>query len=83
MSLRDLENATSVFVTHDLKSARTMANEVAVKDAGDDTILFKERNGSQPSNTHFVILEGGRILLQGTADDLQDTHDPYIREFLD
>ncbi len=81
MRLRDLEGVTSVFVTHDLKAARTLAREKAVRD-GSGAVRFEETEGDS-DRTRFVILERGRVLLEGTQRDLDHAPDEYIREFLD
>lgn len=81
MKLRDLEGVTSIFVTHDLHSARTLARERAVKKT-DGQVAFEECSGTA-ERTRFVILEKGRVLLDGIQADLDQTADPYIREFLD
>jgi phospholipid/cholesterol/gamma-HCH transport system ATP-binding protein len=80
--LRDLEKITSILVTHDLKAAMTISSEVAAIDS-DGQIVFQDRTDSSPSNTRFIMIEGGSVLLEGTAEDLLATDNEYIREFLD
>ena len=82
MRLRDLERITSVFVTHDLKAANTIAGEIAVRGSNGE-VVFKSRESSSPDNTRFIMIEDGKILLEGTENDLRVTHNEYIREFLD
>jgi phospholipid/cholesterol/gamma-HCH transport system ATP-binding protein len=82
MRLRDLERITSVFVTHDLKAANTIAEEMAVLDSNGE-VVFKSRDSRSPENTRFIMIEDGEILLEGTENDLRVTHNEYIREFLD
>jgi phospholipid/cholesterol/gamma-HCH transport system ATP-binding protein len=82
MRLRDLEKITSVFVTHDLKAADTIAGEVATVGADGD-VVFQPRESSSPQNTRFIMIEGGKILLEGTEAEMRSTHNQYIREFLD
>jgi len=82
MKLRDLEQVTSVFVTHDLSAAKTVARETA-KQSQDGTISFSVRSSEVSGRTRFVMLSKGAILLEGTEEDLSTTNDKYIREFLD
>jgi phospholipid/cholesterol/gamma-HCH transport system ATP-binding protein len=82
MRLRDLEQITSVFVTHDLKAANTIAGEVATLGSNGE-LVFQSRDSNSPENTRFIMIEGGKILLEGTEEDLRVTHNEYIREFLD
>lgn len=82
MRLRDLEQVTTIFVTHDLKSAMTMASEKAFREENGEVQFRRTPNGSN-GNTGFIILESGRTLLEGQRIDLERTDDTYIREFLD
>ncbi|MGW8181989.1 MAG: ATP-binding cassette domain-containing protein, partial [bacterium] len=82
MRLRDLEKITSIFVTHDLKAANTIAGEVAVEDQHGE-VVFQARKSGSPENTRFLMIESGKILLEGTEENLRVTHNEYIREFLD
>jgi len=82
MRLRDLDKITSIFVTHDLKAANTIASEMATLDSSGKVIFQSKRSGA-PDNTRFIMIEGGKIILEGTEDDLKTTHNEYIREFLD
>ncbi len=82
MRLRDLEQITSVFVTHDLKAAHTIATEVAIL-ASNGEMKFQPRKAGLPDKTRFVMLEGGRIVQEGTQEELRVTHNEYIREFMD
>lgn len=82
MRLRDLEKITSVFVTHDLKAANTIASEVATLDS-DGEVVFQSRESGPSASTRFIMIGDGRILLEGTDRDLQATNNEYIREFLD
>lgn len=82
MKLRDLEHVTSIFVTHDLHAAMTLAREIAQQDDAGRAV-FQDLPQGKVTKTRFVILEGGRILLEGTDEDLRNSDNPYIREFLD
>ena len=82
MRLRDLEKITSILVTHDLNAAMTISSEVAVANP-DGQLVFENRTDRSPTNTRFIMIEGGSVLLEGTAKDLQATDNEYIREFLD
>jgi phospholipid/cholesterol/gamma-HCH transport system ATP-binding protein len=82
MKLRDLQRVTSIFVTHDLKATRTMAQEYA-REERDGAVSFQPRDAQTADNTRFVMIAKGRILMEGTHQDLEQTQDEYIREFLD
>jgi phospholipid/cholesterol/gamma-HCH transport system ATP-binding protein len=82
MTLRDLEGVTSLFVTHDLNSARTMATE-RVRKNGDGKLEFIPVSDLDELGTEIVILEKGRIVFEGNQEELDAANDAYIREFLD
>ena len=82
MKLRDLEGVTSILVTHDLKTAFSLASEFA-EIGSDGELSFRSKNGdSYQINTQFVILQNGKILFQGTDAGLQNVDNEYIKEFL-
>ena len=82
MGLRDIRGVTSVMVTNDLDAARILAVEkVVIDEAGKER--FVDQNITEGLNTDYIILHEGRIRLEGTREDLQNSGDSYIREFLD
>ena len=82
MKLRDLEGVASIFVTHDLKSAMTLANEFAEKKS-DGRIIFKKRGAtSQPANTRFFVMRNGGVCFEGTYEQLRESRNEYIIGFL-
>jgi phospholipid/cholesterol/gamma-HCH transport system ATP-binding protein len=82
IKLRDLEGVSSIFVTHDLRSAMTLASEMAVAQP-DGTVCFRSEQGDFCLiNTRFIILKDGRILFEGTDESLRQVEDSYVQEFL-
>lgn len=82
MGLRDLKGVTSVMVTNDLDAARILAAEKVIIDK-DGKEKFVDQIISGGANTDFIVLYEGEIRLEGTQEDLQNSGDSYIREFLD
>jgi len=82
MGLRDIRGITSVMVTNDLEAARILATEKVIMDQ-DGRIEFTDQGGNGEVNTDFLILHEGKIRLEGTREDLLNSDDAYIREFLD
>jgi len=81
IKLRDLENVTSVLVTHQLRDAfyiatnearRSGAGEVEIVKAGEDKV----------EQADFVMIKEGTVAFEGTAQELRQTRDPYLRTFL-
>ena len=78
VKLRDLQDVTSILVTHQIRDAFYVATHEAVRDNGQLHIRKTEARG----DTCFLVLHDRRILFQGTADELLASEDPYLKEFL-
>jgi len=81
VKLRDLEGATSIVVTHQLRDAFYVANNMATRNqAGEVEIV--EATPEKKDETEFIMLKDGRICFEGNVDELQHSNDPYLRSFL-
>ena len=81
IKLRDLEDVSSVFVTHRLNDAYTLANERFIQENG-RWVVRQELTDPGRINTHFLMLKNGEIIFQGTDKALRRSRDPYIKRFL-
>ena len=81
IKLRDLENVTSVLVTHQLRDAFYVATHAASRqpNGGIDISPAAEDKLQQAD---FVMLREARIVFEGSAEDLRSSRDPYLKEFL-
>jgi phospholipid/cholesterol/gamma-HCH transport system ATP-binding protein len=82
IKLRDLEDVSSIFVTHEMNNVEYLSREfAAVNDAGE--VIF-EQEGERLCliNTKVMMMKEGNIIFSGTDEMLQKTEDPYIRKFL-
>jgi phospholipid/cholesterol/gamma-HCH transport system ATP-binding protein len=77
VKLRDLENVTSVFVTHQIRDAFYVARHEAVKNGGGIEI-----RDAATERARFLVLHEGRIYFEGSGAQLLADHDAYLREFL-
>ena len=80
--LRDLQGVSSIFVTHDLPAAMTLAKEMAVQDGAGQPVFRAEKGDFCLANTRFVVLRNGQVVFEGTDEELCTTEDEYVREFL-
>jgi phospholipid/cholesterol/gamma-HCH transport system ATP-binding protein len=81
IKLRDLEGVSSIVVTHQLRDAFYVAQNMAVRDdAGKVTIV--PATPEKEREAEFIMLREGLIVFEGDADALRSSKDPYIREFL-
>jgi len=81
VKLRDLENVSSILVTHQLRDAFYVAGHEAVRDNGQ--LRFKPADDRKLDEAEFIMLKDGGILFEGNAHELREATDPYIRKFLE
>lgn len=82
IKLRDIESVTSIFVTHEMDNLGYLSNEYAVIDENGNVQFEREGNKLCMMNTSIMMLRGGRIIFQGTDEQLREVDDPYIRRFV-
>jgi len=81
IKLRDLENVSSIIVTHQLRDAFYVAEHMAVRDAG-GTVSIVPATAAKEREAEFIMIRDGVIIFEGEADALRRSDDPYIKEFL-
>ena len=79
--LRDLDSVTSMFVTHKLADVRYLSSNYAVKLPDGQTELRAEKDALSLINTKFLMLNQGKIVFDGTDEELWSSDDPFLREF--
>ena len=72
VKVRDLEQATSVLVTHQLRDAFYVATHQARRAAGGD-IQLVEAGKQKVDEADFVMIREGRVYFEGTASELRDS----------
>lgn len=80
VKLRDLEDVTSVVVTHQMRDAFYIATHEAVRGNGEVQIV--DASASKAAHVEFMVLHDGRIHFTGSAAELLASPDPYLKEFL-
>ena len=82
MKLRDLEDVSSIFVTHEMNNLHYICSEYAVVD--DDGKVVFEREGERLCliNSKVMMMRDGNIIFSGTDESLRRAEDPYIQKFL-
>ena len=81
IKLRDLEGVSSIFVTHRLNDAYTLARERLTQEE-DHWVVRPEQTNPEQINTHFIMLKGGNIIFEGAIESLRSNPDEYIQKFL-
>jgi phospholipid/cholesterol/gamma-HCH transport system ATP-binding protein len=80
VKLRDLEQVTSMVVTHQIRDAHYIATHAAVKTATGVEIV--EADEAKSAHAIFMVLHEGRIQFEGSARELLASKDPYLERFL-
>ena len=80
VKLRDLENVTSIVVTHQLRDAFYIATHSAVPEDG--RVQIVPATEEKAEEAEFIMLRDGLVVFEGTAAALRESVDPYLRTFL-
>jgi phospholipid/cholesterol/gamma-HCH transport system ATP-binding protein len=80
VKLRDLENVSSILVTHQLRDAFRVATCEAVRENG--RIRIVPADARKAEEAEFIMLKDGRIHFEGHAAELRSSRDPYLKSFL-
>ena len=81
IKLRDLEEVSSIVVTHQLRDAFYVATHMAQR-SGDGQVEIVPATKEKEREAEFIMLRDGLICFEGDADALRSSKDPYIQEFL-
>jgi phospholipid/cholesterol/gamma-HCH transport system ATP-binding protein len=81
IKLRDLEQVSSIVVTHQLRDAFYVATHMAERDAAGHVRIVPAPPAKQ-REAEFIMLRDGLIVFEGGAEDLRRAADPYLRTFL-
>jgi len=81
IKLRDLENVSSIIVTHQLRDAFYVATHMAQRDAAGHVQIVRA-TAAKEKQAEFIMLRDGLIVFEGDADALRASTDPYIKDFL-
>jgi phospholipid/cholesterol/gamma-HCH transport system ATP-binding protein len=80
IKLRDLENVSSLLVTHQLRDAFYVATHRAVRENG--KIRIVPADDKKESEAEFLMLRDGRLVFEGDSDTLRHSGDSYLQTFL-
>jgi phospholipid/cholesterol/gamma-HCH transport system ATP-binding protein len=80
IKFRDLENVTSIVVTHQLPDVFYIAEHRAIVDNGRTRIA--PADAGRPGEGEFIMLADGKIYFEGNLAALRASADPYVTKFL-
>ena len=81
VKVRDLDGVTSILVTHQLRDAFNVARTFIMRRNGEFVPSVVD-DLSVLEGTEFLMLKEGEVEFEGSAHDLHQSSDAYIREFL-
>ena len=82
IKLRDLEDVSTIFVTHEMNNLEYLASEYAIVDELGHVHFEREGETLCLINTEVIMLRKGNIIFSGKDEQLRMAKDPYIRRFL-
>ena len=82
IKLRDLEDVSSIFVTHEMNNVKYLTSEYAVVNDNGEIVFEEEGQRLCLINTKVLMLRGGKIIFEGTDEALHKNKDTYIQRFI-
>lgn len=79
---RDLRHATSIMVTHRFQDGHLLANFRYNPSSGQiERVVETSGNGGSQVTTRFFVMHEGRLVFEGTQQELKASRDDYVQKF--
>lgn len=82
IKLRDLQDVSSIFVTHEMNNVGYLSSEYATVNDDGEIIFEKEGEKLCLINTEVLMLRDGQIIFTGSDERFRSANDPYIQRFI-
>lgn len=82
IKLRDLEDVSSIFVTHEMQNLEYLCTEYATVNEDGEVIFKEEGDDLCLINTEILMLREGRVIFSGKDEEFRASDDEYIRHFV-
>ncbi len=82
IKLRDLQDVSSIFVTHEMNNVGYLSSEYATVDDKGSVVFEKEGERLCLINTEVILLRDGRIIFNGSDEQLRTSEDTYVQTFI-
>jgi phospholipid/cholesterol/gamma-HCH transport system ATP-binding protein len=82
IKLRDLEDVSSIFVTHEMNNLEYLSSEYAIVDEKGEVLYENEGDRLCLVNTEVIMLRQGNIIFSGKDEQLRASNDQYIHKFI-
>jgi phospholipid/cholesterol/gamma-HCH transport system ATP-binding protein len=81
IKLRDIEQVTTVIVTHQLRDAFYVADHAVEPNGGGPPRMVRADEGKL-AQADFLMLRDAEVAFEGSGDELRQSTDPYLKTFL-
>lgn len=82
IKLRDLQDVSSIFVTHEMNNVQYISSEYATVDSEGRVLYEKEGERLCLINTEVLMFRDGKIIFNGSDERLRSSDDEYIQRFI-
>lgn len=82
IKLRDLEDVSSIFVTHEMKNLEYLSSEYATVNEDGEVVFELEGEKLCLINTEVIMFRDGKIIFSGKDEQLRKVEDPYVTKFI-
>lgn len=82
IKLRDLQDVSSIFVTHEMNNVKYLSSEYAIVNETGEVLFEEEGQTLCLINTEVIMLRDGKIVFSGSDERLKSSKDPYIQTFI-
>jgi phospholipid/cholesterol/gamma-HCH transport system ATP-binding protein len=82
IKLRDLQDVSSIFVTHEMNNLAYLSSEYATVNEDGEVVFEKEGEKLCLTNTEVIMFREGKIIFSGKDEQLRASKDEYIQSFI-
>lgn len=79
---RDVSHTTSLLITHRLQDAFTLATHRFNQQTNHMEPIPKDQQGGIDPSTRFLVLNEGKVVFDGTTEELVHSGDPFLKKYL-
>lgn len=82
IKLRDLEDVSAIFVTHEMQNLEYLCTEYATVSEEGEVVFKEEGDDFCLINTEIIMLREGKIIFSGKDEEFRVSKDEYVRRFV-
>lgn len=82
IKLRDLQDVSSIFVTHEMQNLEYLCSEYATVNENGEVVFEEEGEKLCLTNTEVIMFREGKIIFTGSDEQFRASEDSFIQRFL-